>query len=233
MKKLPFVSVIVPTYQEEKYIENCLRALRNQDYKGKYEIIVADSMSKDKTVKIAKKHADKVILVKKKGPSAGRNAGAREAKGEILLFVDADTMLLPNVITEVVKCLRKRGVIGVSIPLITDDLKKNIYYFTSLGLYYLLTKVNLQPVYAVCFACKKESFIKAGGFDEKLYVAEDVEFGQRLKKIGKIYYLTNTFAITSARRLKKWNVLKIVKAWPLGYLYFRFLKKQPKYPAIR
>jgi glycosyltransferase involved in cell wall biosynthesis len=60
------VSVIIPTYNEENYIKNCILALRNQDYKGEYEIIVSDGNSKDNTVKIAKKFADKVVVCEKK-----------------------------------------------------------------------------------------------------------------------------------------------------------------------
>jgi glycosyltransferase involved in cell wall biosynthesis len=123
MKKYPFVSVIIPTLNEEKYIETTLLSIKNQDYKGKYEIIVVDSNSKDKTVKIARKYADKVIVTKRRGVSVGRNIGAEVAKGEILLFVDADTTLLPNVISKVVRHLRRKKVVGVVVPILCDNLK--------------------------------------------------------------------------------------------------------------
>jgi len=233
MKKNPLVSVIVPTYKEEKYIEATLRSIKNQDYKGEYEIIVVDSNSKDRTVKIAKKFADRVIVVKKRGVSVGRNIGARIARGDVLMFVDADTMLLPNVISKVVKYLKRKHVVGVIVPIIGDDLTKNVFYFTGSWIYYLLTKVKLQPVYAVCFACKKDAFFKVGGFDERLRVAEDIELGSRLKKLGDVEYVKDTFAITSSRRLKRWNLLKQLKAWPFGYLYVKLLNKQPEYPPVR
>jgi len=233
MSKNPFVSVVIPSLNEEKYIESTLKSVKNQDYKGKYEIIVADGMSKDKTVKIAKKYADKIIAVKRKGVSAGRNEGAKVAKGDILFFLDADTILLPNVITELVKCLKKTDVMGVSIPFLLDDLKKNILMVSAMGVYSLLTKIKLQPVYTICFACKKKSFLKIGGFDEKLHVAEDIEFGQRLKKLGKLDYIDTTFVIASSRRLKKWNWAQQTKAWPLGYFSIKLFNKQPKYPAFR
>jgi len=232
MEKL-FISIIVPTLNEEKLIGNCLKSIKNQDYEGEYEIIVADGKSKDRTVKIAKKYADKVIITKKRGISVGRNAGAKVAKGDILLFVDADTLLLPNVISEVVKHLNKKNVAGVSVPIIGDDIKKNFLYLTSMGLYYLLAKIKLQPIYAVCFACRKKSFLEVNGFDEGLRVAEDVELGERLKKIGKINYITSTFVITSARRLNKWGVWKQLNAWPFGYIKYKLLKKAPEYMPIR
>ena len=73
MRNYPSVSVIVPTLNEEKYLESCLKSIKNQDYQGEYEIIVSDGGSKDKTLKIAKKYADKVITCDKKGIAYGRN----------------------------------------------------------------------------------------------------------------------------------------------------------------
>jgi glycosyltransferase involved in cell wall biosynthesis len=230
MKKYPFVSVIIPTLNEEKYIEPTLLSIRNQDYKGKYEIIVVDSGSNDKTVEIAKRYADKIIVIEKKGVSAGRNAGAMVAGGEILLFVDADTILLPNVISEAVERLKKKDVVAVSIPFIGDDVTKNIFYILGCSTNYLFSKINLCITSAVCLACKKDAFWKVGGFNENLYVTEDVDLGLRLKKVGKIEIVKSTLAVTSARRLKKWSIFKQTAAWPLGYLYIKLLNKQPKYP---
>ena len=125
-----FISIIIPTLNEEKYIENTLKALKNQDYNGKYEIIVADGMSKDRTVKIAQKYADKVIKVKKPGISAGRNAGAGIAKGGIFLFIDADTIVFPNLFNcefnncSVVVCLARRY---------SGDACRNLYNYSGQG----------------------------------------------------------------------------------------------------
>src|SRR5574341_590559 len=98
-------SIIVPTYNEEQYIENCLKSLVTQDYsKSEFEIIVSDSSSNDRTVEIARPIADKVVITKKRGIAHGRNFGANNSAGEILLFVDADVALdknfLKNVETE-------------------------------------------------------------------------------------------------------------------------------------
>jgi glycosyltransferase involved in cell wall biosynthesis len=233
MKKYPFVSVIIPTLNEEKYITPTLLSIRNQDYKGHYEIIVVDSNSKDRTVKIARKYANKVIVTKRRGVSVGRNIGAKVAKGEILLFVDADTILLPNVISKVVNHLRKKNIVGVVVPILGDDFTKNTFYIISEWVNYILSKINLHLIHAVCFACKKYAFFMVGGFNENLRVAEDIELGSRLKKIGKVEYIKDTFVVTSSRRIKKWSIIKHFNAWTLGYLYFKIFGYQPKYPPIR
>jgi glycosyltransferase involved in cell wall biosynthesis len=120
------VSIIIPTLNEEKYIESTLKALKNQDYKGKYEMIVADGLSKDNTVKIAKKYVDKVVLVKEKGIAKGRNAGAKVAKGNILLFIDADTILLFNGLTELIEPFKRKNIVGVTCPIIPISQKQKI-----------------------------------------------------------------------------------------------------------
>ncbi len=230
----PAISVIVPTLNEASLIGYTLASARNQDFKGKYEIIVSDSNSKDNTAKIARKYADKVIVTKRKGVSVGRNLGAQAAKGDILLFLDADTILLPNALSEICHYFRQhKNIIGLNIPFIVDNLRKNMLAIAATYAYRALRKVKLQPIYAVCFACKRDMFFKAGGFPEHLRVAEDIDLGQRLKKLGKIEYLKTTFAITSARRLEKWNLAKIYNAWLLGYFYIKYLKYQPSYPPIR
>ena len=87
------LSIIIPTKNEEYYLPKLLESIKRQDYKN-YEIIVADAGSKDKTRDVARKSGCKVV----KGglPSIGRNNGAKYAKGELLLFLDADTVLPEN-----------------------------------------------------------------------------------------------------------------------------------------
>ncbi len=101
----PVVSVVIPTLNEGKYIKQTLESIKNQTYK-KIEIIVCDSYSKDNTVKIAKKYTNKVI-VKKTNVSEARNLGAEQAKGNILVFVDADTILTRTWIEDVLKVFEK------------------------------------------------------------------------------------------------------------------------------
>ena len=88
----PRASIIITTKNEEKYIEQCLKSLQCQTFKD-FEIIVSDAESRDKTVRIAKKYADRVV-VRKTNVSAGRNLGASFAKGDIRTINGLDTPLL-------------------------------------------------------------------------------------------------------------------------------------------
>jgi len=88
------ISVIVPTYNEEKNIERCLKSLENQTIpRNKFEVIIVDGQSKDRTVEIAKKYADKVIQQKSKGVGGARNDGVEIARGNIIAVTDADSIL--------------------------------------------------------------------------------------------------------------------------------------------
>jgi cellulose synthase/poly-beta-1,6-N-acetylglucosamine synthase-like glycosyltransferase len=92
MENLPFVSIIVPAYNAERIIQGCIEALLNQDYpKDRYETIVVDNNSRDKTAQIVKKYPVSYVEEKAiQGAYAARNRGINQAKGQILAFIDAD-----------------------------------------------------------------------------------------------------------------------------------------------
>jgi glycosyltransferase involved in cell wall biosynthesis len=204
MKKI--VSIIIPTYNEEKILESTLKAIRNQDYK-KYEIIVSDSRSKDRTRAIAKKYRARVIVDERKGVSAGRNLGARFAKGEILLFVDADTVLMENSVSEIVKSFSKTKVVGVTCPIFpSKPNKKNLgMYLTYNRLVKGSIRTNRPHVGGMCMALRKKSFFDVGAFDESIAAFEDVDMSLRISKKGKFVFNENTFAVTSPRRVEAWG----------------------------
>jgi len=107
------VSVIIPTKNEEEFIEKTLKSVNNQSIPRKdYEIIISDSESTDKTVKIAKKFADKILIKKTSNPAKGRNYGAEHAKGDILVFLDADTILPKNALEIIAEKIENGYVAG-------------------------------------------------------------------------------------------------------------------------
>jgi cellulose synthase/poly-beta-1,6-N-acetylglucosamine synthase-like glycosyltransferase len=93
---MPQASFIVPTLNEEKYLQACLSSIVNQRTCVDYELIVVDGGSKDRTVAIAERYADKVICLGRRGIWLGRNEGASRARGRLLLFIDADTSVPAN-----------------------------------------------------------------------------------------------------------------------------------------
>lgn len=112
------ISVIVPTYNEGKTIERCLQSLRKQTFKD-YEIVVVDGHSRDKTVNIAKKYADKILFDEEKGAGVARNLAAKVVDSEIVAFVDSDTMVPENWV-ETINAAFEKGIVGVTGPLIPE-----------------------------------------------------------------------------------------------------------------
>lgn len=236
----PLVSVIIPTYNEERYIERCLKAIRAQEVDFEFEVIVSDSNSKDKTVEIAKRYADKIIITDEKGIAKGRNLGAKIAKGKYLLFVDADTQLYFNCIKELVNSIKKKGVIGATCMVIPENptISNYLLYLT----YNIFSKISVKSpkpqVAGIVCMYKKKYFYKVGGFREDLAFSEDFDLSERISLYGKIVFTEKTFAITSIRRLKKFGKLKgsLRYLWLyLGYLLFKdeFAKNEKLYPPIR
>lgn len=219
----PKVSVIVPTYNEEKYIEKTLYSIKHQKFTHKFEIIVSDSNSTDRTIGVAKKYADKIVITNRKGIAVGRNVGAKYAEGDVFIFVDADTILMPHTLREVYKIIKKKDVSLVAVRYFSRENSQisNFYFFISyiyLKIFYFILKIAHVPGFFI--ACKKNDFLKVGGFNENLKALEDFDLSKKLSKLGKVEFVDKVFVLTSSRRIDKWNIMAIPK-----YLstYFHFL----------
>lgn len=188
MKKQPPVSVIVPTKNEETNILRCLRSIKNQSYITKPEIIVVDSGT-DNTALKAKKYTTKII---KADPtverSCQRNLGAKKAKGDWLLFIDADMQLSKNVIAECIELARE----SLTRPMIAINEQSKGYNFWGKAL--ALEKNSYKSpswVQAARFF-PKNVYLKFGGYDENLVAGEDWDITQRLTQHGVPILITKS-----------------------------------------
>lgn len=168
------VSVIIPVYNEENYIEKCLSSLLSQTYKN-LEIIVVDDGSTDNTVKIIKSFK-KVSLLKgeHKGPGFSRNLGAKQAKGKILVFVDADMTFEKDYIKNLISpMLENSSVIGTTHDY---EVATNTHKPSSL----LWGRIRVSPEHAhevkIFRAIRRSNFLDMGGFDPKYGYADDQTF---------------------------------------------------------
>jgi glycosyltransferase involved in cell wall biosynthesis len=231
----PLVSIIITTKNEEKYIENCLKSLKNQTYK-KIEIILSDSCSIDKTIEIAKKYVNKIII-ENTNIAAGRNLGAKIANGEIFVFIDADAILSPNWIEEIVKSFKISnkivGVMGYPSPLEGSRKAEKMCKLAFLLKIFNSLKLPAVGVCAIGFAVRKEIFKKIGGFYEKLNVAEDTDFFYKVSNYGKIIINNNAKTYSSFRRYEKGGYRKWIKYWMKAYAQYiltgRTLKEYASY----
>jgi glycosyltransferase involved in cell wall biosynthesis len=184
MNNNPFISIIINTKNEERIIEKCLDSINKQDYnQDDIEVIVIDNKSIDNTKNIAQKYTPNV-LDHGKERSEQRNHGAKIAKGEWLLFVDADFVLSKNVLSEAEKKIKSDGdIVGFYIPL--RWVGKN-WIIKARGFereFYDNTALDAVRI------VKKDVFIKSGMFDTGLYAGEDWDMNFRLSKYGRYSHI--------------------------------------------
>lgn len=174
MKK-PLLSVVITTKNEEKNIKNCLESIKKQTYKD-IEVIVVDNNSTDGTKEIAEKYTK---LVFNKGPerSAQRNFGAKKAKGNYLLFLDADMILTPKVLEA---CVRKVQEDKNIQALIIPEKSFGEGFWAQCKALERSFYVGNDFIEAARFY-SRDIFKNIGGFDEKLTGPEDWDLSQRVK----------------------------------------------------
>jgi len=203
------ISFIVPAHNEEALLGRTLSAL-HQSVRAlgeSYEIVVVDDASMDRTSEIATQHDARVISVSHRQIAATRNAGAAVAKGEIFIFVDADTMITEQALRAAIDALRQ-GAVGGGASVHFDEGRLPFYArVLEILLPPALRMLRLAPG---CFVfCTRQAYLAAGGFDEALYVTEEVGFAQRLTRQGR-FVILREFVITSARKLRTRSALQLL-----------------------
>lgn len=206
------ISIIIPTLNEEEYLPHLLESIEKQDFDG-YEIIVADAGSEDKTRKIAEKYDCKII----KGglPSEGRNKGAEVAQGDLLLFVDADSILPADFLSKVVKEFEGRELDVATTAFSFYDRGKFINFLANLFYNWpILLLEKILPHAPSLVLAKPKVHEEIGGFDEEVTIAEDHHYVREATKNNRFGILRSTKFRDTVRRFEK-----------DGYLstYFKYL----------
>ncbi|HEY4233405.1 MAG TPA: glycosyltransferase [Lacipirellulaceae bacterium] len=204
------ISFIVPAHNEEAWVGRCVCAIRGaMEFVGEpYEVVVVDDASTDATGLVAREQGAQVIRVEHRQISATRNAGARQSRGEILFFVDADTLVSAPVIQSALRSIREGAVGGGSIPRFEGWLPlwfRLIYPFVVA----MVRLLRFLPSGA-CMFCTGSVFKAAGGFNENYYAEEDALFVATLKRQGRFVVLAEQ-VITSGRKLRAHSFLSLAR----------------------
>ena len=217
------VSIIIPTLDEEATIALAIRSCREA---GPCEVIVADGGSLDRTVEIAHGEADAVIVAPR-GRAAQMNAGAAAARGDVLLFLHADTLLPDGSVHTVLGALQDPGAIGGAFRvLLAASPGAGRYVLATLWLTGRM--IGARACVARAFTGDQAIFVRAeafravGGYPE-IPLMEDVELSRRMRRAGKTVLLSLRVR-TSGRRWEAWGPLRTVLfMWRLriGYLLGR------------
>ncbi|MFH1656599.1 MAG: glycosyltransferase family 2 protein [Candidatus Nealsonbacteria bacterium] len=204
MNNLPFVSIIIPSRNEEKHIRKCLDSVISNDYpKSNFEILIVDGLSQDNTRKIIKEYQNKYPFIKffdnlKKFTCFAWNIGINNSKGEIIVLMSAHAVYDKNYISKSVKYLKKYNLDNVGgirktiseNNIVSKAISFSLSHIFGAGNSYFKTGFkkprSVDTVFGGCY--KKEIFKKIGLFNENLFRSQDMEFNLRLKKNkGKIF----------------------------------------------
>jgi len=237
VEEKPAISVVIPAYNEEKYLPQCFKALNNQRFSLPYEIIVVDNNSSDLTAKIARKMKARVVFEKKKGVGPARQRGTVIAGAPIIAQLDADTMPDASWLSEIYKMFstdKDKQIIGVSGPMPFFDATWPTKFLVN----QIYDKLVFQVLPLFCgnaffrggnFAFRKSVWKDVGGYSLEAAWHEDLELAKRLKNKGEIIFNPRQIVFCSARRLKRVGILKTFFSI-LKNLFKIHLLKQKKIP---
>ncbi|MBS3175595.1 glycosyltransferase [Candidatus Woesearchaeota archaeon] len=215
------ISIIIPAHNEENYIEDTIKAIKNQDFK-EYEIIVVCDGCTDNTLEKVKQLADKIIVLRsRKGPAVAKNEGAKRANKDILVFLDADTKISSGLLLDIKANINNYAVGTAKIKPSNKIFKHRLM---------MSLKNNILCRFGVSngiIFCSRKNFEKVNGFLEK-NKGEDGSFIQNLKKEGK-FYISKYPVINSTRRFDKKGYISVIFYW----IKESFKKKDDPYEVVR
>ena len=214
--RAPRLSVIVPVYNGGLQLPRCLEALRTSEFTD-FEVIVVDDCSTDNTPQIVERFRARYLRTERKiGPGGGRNLGVRDARGDIIAFVDADVVVTPGTLGRIAADFDADpdlvAVFGSydEEPAWSDFLSQ----YKNLMHHYVhqMASERASTFWCGCGAMRKDVFLRFGGFDTARYPhpsIEDIDLGFRLFKAGRKLLLDKSIQV---KHLKKWTVRGLLRA---------------------
>jgi len=201
------VSVVMASLNEESTIENALLSLRRQnvlrEYEDLFEFILVDSYSTDRTVELAEPYVDRIIFCEP-GKLTAKDKGIREAKGEIIVNVDADSFYPPNFLNLLLRHFREPSVVAVGSPrLVAEPNLIGVGYVWKAIIDFILN--NRLPGSSSAF--RRQAYFEVGGYDlsinqfdrAEIVQEEEVNITNKLKTIGKVKFDLKAPCLTSPR----------------------------------
>lgn len=236
------ISIIIPARNEEAYLEVSLETLYKMTVP--HELIVSNDRSTDRTREIALRYTDRVIdCVNTSGTiSAVRNAGAKSATGDILVFMDADSRITdPDQFFSVAlqAFANNKDLVAetawIKVYPETETLTDKVMWFLFNSYMLILNRLGIGSASGKIHIIRRTAFEKVGGYREDLVASEDFELFNRLARIGKVRTDRKLTIYHSARHIHAWGWPKTLWIWTINNLNFRFRGKaySKQWPVIR
>lgn len=208
------ISIVIPAYNEEELLPQCLTAIMPQAKRLDAEVIVVNNNSTDQTVAIAHRFGAKVINESRQGYVFALDNGVRHASGEFIAVTDADTVVSPDWLECIQKNFNQPGVAGITGPTLFKDML----------IINWIEKILPCELWGSNMAFRKSSFLQVGGFDLGVNISTEIILHHKLEKLGKIIYDKKLQVTTSSRRYQK-QPLRQTAVFVTNYVWLKIFHR--------
>lgn len=232
MKRL---SVVIPTLNEERLLERMLSQFTPEVIQRfGCELVVSDGGSSDRTLEIAHRYAHVVVENEagvKQNISIGRNRGAAHASGDILVFLNADTMVrsLPEFLEHIREEVSPPAVAAVTCTvMVYPEQERSIdraYHGFYNWFFFMMNRVGMGMGRGECHVMRREVFERVGGYAERIAAGEDYDLFRRLMNVGTVKFLRDLVVYESPRRYRRYGYAYVTASWFLNFLAVFFLRR--------
>ncbi|MCL4871768.1 MAG: glycosyltransferase [Anaerolineae bacterium] len=239
---LPTVTVVIPVYNGAMTIANCLKTVLAQTYpRDKYEVVVVENGSTDETTEIVQRYPVRLIHNEALGPAAARNRGIQESQAEIIAFTDADCLVTPTWLEELIKPYQDPTISGVGgdIQPYRHDGRTIVELFNdqfSPWMNYLDGKAEFLPqLYTPNASYRRSLLLEINGFNEKMLTGEDVEISWRIQmETGAKIVFTRAAVVYHHHRSTRQGLIRQYRQYGFGEVLLDTLfSHHPDYPRSR
>jgi len=212
------LSIVIPAFNEEAYLPATLEHVRAAASKlaqagaGQAEIVVVDNASTDATAAVAASYQTLVVSEALHNVGHVGNVGAQASRGQVLVFLDADTLLPPRALVRIAQTMRDPGCVGGAVDLLYRPRRRVVRWY--LAAWRLVGKLARVAMGSGQF-CRRDVFSDLGGYDATIFMGEDVEFFMRLRRLARRHglrapILNDVVVQPSARRMDAWPLWRIL-----------------------
>lgn len=217
------ISVIIPTLSERRLIEQALRQFDN-DIRKKYdlEIIVSDGGSNDGTIQVAKELADQVVIYNgdvRQTIAGGRNMGATKANGDLLFFLNADTLIDdPDIFfASVNRIMSDPKILALTcyVRVYPDEerLSDKLFHGVCNRFFDVVNSIGIGMGRGECHVIRRSVFENVGKYNHTLVAGEDFDLYSRIRRKGKIRFMRDRYVFESPRRYRRYGYHRVAFDW--------------------
>jgi glycosyltransferase involved in cell wall biosynthesis len=234
-ERAPAISVIIPALNEEKLLDRILSQFTPGIIRTfGLEVILSDGGSTDRTLDIARAHGVQIVEnlpYVKQTISMGRNAGAGQARGDILVFLNADTRIgdVGHFFRRMNEELPKAGVVALtcSVKVYPEEERRVDRWFHGFYNWFfsMMNRVGMGMGRGECHVMRREVFDRVRGYASRIAAGEDYDMFRRLEHLGTIRFLYDVVVLESPRRYRKYGYLYVTASWFVNFLAVFFLRR--------